>query len=72
MFSIFEVAKGSGIKYRYKIPSKELKAMLGSRSFDKSRKVEVGDETGFCKAYDSIKEAVKDVEYLILPLSNTQ
>ena len=42
-----EVNKGCGIKYRNKIPSKELEAMLGYRPLDRRRKVEVNDETGF-------------------------
>ena len=36
--------------------------MLGYRPLDKRWKVEVSDETGFCKAYDTMKEAVKDFE----------
>lgn len=44
-----EVAKGCGIKYSDKIPSKELKSMLGYRPLNKRQKVEVIDETGFCK-----------------------
>ena len=55
-----EVVKGCEIKYRNKIPSREMKAMLGYRSWTKRRMVEVSDETGFCKAYDTIKEAVID------------
>lgn len=42
-----EVVKGCEIKYRNKIPSKELKAMLGYRPLGKRRKVEVSLETGF-------------------------
>ena len=42
-----EVAKGYGIKYRNKILSKELEAMLGYRLLDRGRKVEVSVETGF-------------------------
>ena len=61
-----EVAKGCGIKYRNKIPSKELKAMLGYRPLDKRRKVEVRDKTGFCKTCDTIMEAVKDCELLFI------
>lgn len=55
-----EVAKGCGIKYKYKIPSKELKAVLGYRPLNKRRKVEGSEEVGFCKVYDSIKEAGKN------------
>ena len=55
-----EVSKGCGIKYRNKIPSKELKAMLGYRPLGKRRKVEVSLETGFWKTYDTTMEAVKD------------
>ena len=42
-----EVSKGCGVKYRNKIPSKELKAMLGYLPLGKRRKVEVSLETGF-------------------------
>ena len=55
-----EVTKGCGIKYRNKIPSKELEAMLGYRPLDRRWKVEVNDETGFWKVSDSIKEVVND------------
>ena len=55
-----EVSKGCGVKYRNKIPSKELKAMLGYRPLGKRRKVEVSLETGFWKTYDTTMEAVKD------------
>ena len=55
-----EVSKGCGIKYRNKIPSKELKAMLGYRPLGKRRKVEVSLETGFWKTYDTTMEAVED------------
>ena len=34
--------------------------MLGCRPLDERRKVELSDEIGFCKVYDSLKEAVKD------------
>lgn len=44
-----EVAKGCGIKYSDKFPSKELKSMLGYRPLNKRQRVEVTDETGFCK-----------------------
>lgn len=57
---IREVAKGCGIKYRNKIPSRELKAMLSYRPLHKRRKVEVSDETGLCKTYDTIMEVVED------------
>ena len=36
--------------------------MLGYCPLDKRRKVEVNDEPGFCKTYDTIMEAVKDCE----------
>jgi hypothetical protein len=51
-----KVAKGCGIKYRNKIPSKELKAMLGYCPLYKLRKVEIRDETGFCKVFDTTKQ----------------
>ena len=41
------VAKGSGIKYRNKIPCEDLKAMLGYCPLIKRRKVEVSGEAGF-------------------------
>ena len=55
-----EIAKGCGIKYRNKIPSKELKEMLGYCPLKNKRKVEVSDETGFRKEYQSLGEAAKD------------
>lgn len=55
-----EVAKGCGIKYRNKIPSEELKAVLSYLPLYRRRNVEVRDGTQFCTVYDSIKEAVKD------------
>lgn len=57
-----KVAKGCGIRYRNKILSRELKAMLGYCPLDKRRRVEVSDKTGFCRVYDSIKEAAKDCQ----------
>ena len=55
-----EIAKGCGIKYRNKIPSKELKETLGYCPLKNKRKVEVSDETGFRKEYQSLGEAAKD------------
>ena len=55
-----KVPKGCGIKYRNKIPSQELKAKLGYCPLSKNRKVEISDETGFCKVYNSLKKAVED------------
>ena len=51
-----EIAKGCGIKYRNKIPSRELKAMLGYRQLN-NRMVEIRDEEGNCKVYDNIRQA---------------
>ena len=55
-----EFAKGCGIKYRNKIPSKELKAMRRYCPLDKGRKVEIRDETGFCKVFDNMKQAAME------------
>lgn len=33
--------------------------MLGYHPVDKRQKVEVSNEMGFCKAYDTLKEAVE-------------
>ena len=51
-----EVTKGCGIKYRNKIPSKELKAMLGYRPLN-NRMVEIRDEEGNCKIFDNVRRA---------------
>ena len=42
--------------------------MLGYHPVDKRQKVEVSNEMGFCKAYDTLKEAV---EYSGIPNSLT-
>ena len=51
-----EIAKGCGIKYRNKIPSRELKPMLGYRPLN-NRMVEIRDEEGNCKVYDNMRWA---------------
>ena len=51
-----EIAKGCGIKYRNKIPSRELKAMLGFRPLN-NRMVEIRDEEGNCNLYDNMRRA---------------
>ena len=51
-----EIAKGCGIKYRNKIPSRELKAMLGYRPLN-NRMVEITDEEGNCNLYDNMRRA---------------
>ena len=50
-----EIAKGCGIKYRNKIPSRELKAMLGYLL--NNRMVEIRDEEGNSKVYDNMRRA---------------
>lgn len=47
------------MKYRNKIPARELKAMFGYRPIEKARRVEVRDENGFFKTFDSMKEAAE-------------
>ena len=51
-----EKVKGCGIKYRNKIPSRELKAMLGYRPLN-NRMVEIRDEEGNCKIFDNMRQA---------------
>ena len=51
-----EIAKGCGIKYRNKIPSMELKAMLGYRPLY-VRMVEIRDEEGNCKIFHDMRRA---------------
>ena len=51
-----EVAKGCGIKYRNKIPSRELKAMLGYRPLN-NRMVEIRDEEGNRAIFDNMQRA---------------
>ena len=51
-----EVAKGCGIKYRNKIPSRELKAMLGYRPLN-NRMVEIRDEEGNREIFDNLRRA---------------
>ena len=53
--------KGCGIKYYSKIPKTELKALLGfcpTRKLKKS--VEISDEFGFSKIYESLTQASRD------------
>ena len=51
-----EKVRGYGIKYRNKIPSRELKAMLGYRPLN-NRMVEIRDEEGNCKIFDNMRQA---------------
>ena len=51
-----EIAKGCGVKCRNKIPSRELKAMLGYRPLN-NRMVEIRDEEGNCKIFDKMRRA---------------
>ena len=51
-----EFAEGCGIKYRNKIPSRELKAMLEYRSLN-NRMAEIRDKEGNCKVYDNMRRA---------------
>ena len=51
-----EFAKGCGIKYRNKIPSREFKAMLGYRPLN-NMMVEIRDEEGNCKIFDNMRRA---------------
>ena len=51
-----EIAKGCGTKYRNKIPSMDLKAMLGYRPLN-NRMAEIRDEEGNCKVYDNMRRA---------------
>ena len=55
-----KVVKGCGIKYRNKIPGENLKAMLGYCPIIKHRKVEITDESGFYKVFNSL---TKDDEH---------
>ena len=57
------VAKGSGKKYRNKIPLKELKTMLRYCPLSRTkRKVEIKDENGSCKVYESLAQAARESE----------
>ena len=51
-----EITKGCGIKYLNKIPSRELKAMLGYCPLN-NRMVEITDEEGNCNLYDNMRRA---------------
>ena len=50
------MAKGCGIKYRHKIPSRELKAILGYRPLN-NRMVEIRDEEGSREIFDNMRRA---------------
>ena len=53
--------KGCGIKYYCKIQKTELKARLGFCSTRKPKKsVEISDEFGFSKVYESVNQAAND------------
>ena len=53
--------KGCGIKYYNKVPKAELKAFLGYCPTRKPKTpVEISDEFGFSKVYESITEAGVD------------
>ena len=53
--------KGCGIKYYSKIPKTELKALLGFCPTRKPKKsVEISDEFGFSKIYESLTQASRD------------
>ena len=54
-----EVAKGCGIKYKNKIPSRELKAMLGYRSLN-NRMVEIRDEEGNREIFYNMRRAATE------------
>ena len=56
-----KIAKESGIKYRNKISLSELKAMLGYCPLrQKQRKVEITDESGSSKVFDSLAKAARE------------
>ena len=53
--------KGCGIKYYWKIQRKELKALLGfCPTIKAKRKIEISDEFGFSKVYESLTHAARD------------
>ena len=55
--------KGCGIKYYSKIQRKELKALLGfCPTIKAKRKIEISDEFGFSKVYESLTQASRDCE----------
>ena len=53
--------KGCEIKYYCKIQRKELKALLGfCPTIKAKRKIEISDEFGFLKIYESLTQAARD------------
>ena len=54
-----KVVKGSGIRYRNKIPSSELKAMLGFKPIEKKKPVEMREDGEF-ESFESMTEAGRE------------
>ena len=52
--------KGCGIKYYCKIPRTDLKALLGFCSRKRKKSVEISDESGFLKIFESVAQAARD------------
>ena len=55
--------KGCGISYYSRMPSIELKALLGFCPTRKAKKsIEISDEFGFSKVYESVNQAAKELQ----------
>ena len=60
-FEFQKKLKGCGIKYYSKIPRTDLKALLGFCPIKKlKRNIEISDESGFSKIYESVAQASRD------------
>ena len=55
--------KGCGISYYSRMPSIELKALLGFCPTRKAKQsIEISDEFGFLKVYESVNQAAKELQ----------
>ena len=54
--------KGCGISYYSKMPSMELKALGFCPTRKAKRNIEISDEFGFLKVYESVNQAAKELQ----------
>ena len=58
-----KIIKGCGISYYTRLPSIDLKALFGFCPTRKAkRKIEISDESGFSKTYESVNQAAKKIQ----------
>ena len=54
--------KGCGISYYSRLPSIEIKALGFCPTRKAKRKIEISDESGFSKTYESANQAAKELQ----------